>query len=81
MKNSSWTGRAARDLEGALGPYNRSSQCVIVPMPDDRDGPTAADFALYIAAVIALFVVIKFDDAPTAEHSAPQTHAIAANKE
>lgn len=81
MKNSSWTGRAARDLEGAFGPHIRSSQCRIEPMPDDRDGPTAADFALYIAFVIALFVVIKFDDAPTAPQAAPQTTAIAANKE
>ncbi|GER21297.1 hypothetical protein [Variovorax boronicumulans] len=75
------TRRYPRTTDEAFGPYNRSSQCVIVPMPDDRDGPTAADFALYIAAVIALFVVIKFDDAPTAPTAAPPTTAIAANKE
>lgn len=75
------TRRYPRTTDEAFGPYNRSSQCEIVPMPDDRDGPTAADFALYIAFVIALFVVIKFDDAPTAPQAAPQTTAIAANKE
>jgi hypothetical protein len=74
--------RYPRTTDEAFGPYNRSSQCEFVPMPDERDGPTAADFALYIVAVIAIFVVIKFGDAPSAAPAvASQEPARVASKE
>lgn len=77
MKNSSHTGRFARDMESAFGPYQRSSQCEIVPMDDERDGPTAADFALYIVAVIAICVVVKFGDAPEPANNQPAAQVAA----
>ncbi|WP_165909645.1 hypothetical protein [Variovorax guangxiensis] len=40
-------------------------------MPDERDGPTAADFALYIVAALAIFVVVKFGDAPEPVNNQP----------
>ncbi|MFS2050999.1 hypothetical protein ACEN9J_02850 [Variovorax sp. Varisp41] len=55
MKNSSWTGRAARDLEGAFGPHIRSSQCRVEPMPEQR---SAFDRALpYVYAACAVGAV------------------------
>lgn len=71
------TGRFPRTCDEAFGPYQRSSQCQIVPMPDDRDGVTAADFALYIVAVIAIFVVIKFGDAPEPVNNQPAAQVAA----
>jgi hypothetical protein len=65
------TRRYPRTTDEAFGPYNRSSQCEIVPMPDERDGLTAADFVLYIVAVIAICVVVKFGDAPEPANNQP----------
>ena len=65
------TRRYPRTTDEAFGPYQRSSQCEIVPMPDERDGLTAADFALYIVAVIAICVVVKFGDAPEPANNQP----------
>lgn len=65
------TRRYPRTTDEAFGPYQRSSQCEIVPMPDERDGPTAADFALYIIAALAIFVVVKFGDAPEPVNNQP----------
>jgi hypothetical protein len=56
MLNSSYTGRAARSLDGAFGPYIRSSQCRIQPMQADR--VPSFDLALYLVAVLAIIVLI-----------------------
>nr|AER23985.1 hypothetical protein var108 [Variovorax sp. HH01] len=65
------TRRYPRTMDEAFGAYQRSSQCEIVPMPDERDGPSAADFVLYIVAVIAICVVVKFGDAPEPTNNQP----------
>lgn len=44
-----------RTLDEAFGPYQRSSQCVIEPMPEPRT--PRYDVALYIVAVIAVIVI------------------------
>lgn len=46
--------RYARDMEGAFGPYHRSSQCHIEPMADAR---AHQDKYLYIVSAAALAVV------------------------
>ena len=55
MLNSSYTGRAARSLDGAFGPYIRSSQCQIIPMQSPK--VPAYDWALYAVAVLAVAVL------------------------
>lgn len=50
------TRRYPRTMDQAFGPYNRSSQCVVESMPDDKH--RAADLALYIVAVLAVIVLI-----------------------
>lgn len=63
MKNSSHTGRFPRDLESAFGPYQRSSQCVIEPMPDTREkARRAADIALYVVGVLGVIAAIVFNN-------------------
>lgn len=49
------TRRFPRTCDEAFGPYNRSSQCVIHPMPSPVT--PRHDIALYVIAVIALVIV------------------------
>jgi hypothetical protein len=48
-------------MDQAFGPYNRSSQCVIEPMPD-ANKHRAADLALYIVGVIGIVAAIVFNN-------------------
>lgn len=56
-QNSSYTGRAARDLESAFGPHIRSSQCLIEPMPDAQSSFDRALPYLYAVALVACIVL------------------------
>jgi hypothetical protein len=49
------TRRYPRTCDEAFGPYNRSSQCVIEPIPSAATA--RCDIALYVVFVIALVVV------------------------
>lgn len=51
------TRRYPRTCDEAFGPYNRSSQCEIVPMDDPVRDFTATDWCIYILFVVALVVV------------------------
>ena len=51
------TRRYPRTTDEAFGPYNRSSQCEIVPMDDPVRDFTAVDWCIYILFVVALIVV------------------------
>lgn len=51
------TRRYPRTTDEAFGPYQRSSQCEIVPMDDPVRDFTAVDWCIYILFVVALIVV------------------------
>jgi hypothetical protein len=53
--------RYPRTTDEAFGPYQRSSQCVIEPMPD-ANKHRAADLALYIAGVIGVIAAIVYNN-------------------
>lgn len=55
--SSSYTGRAARSMQAAFGPYVSHD---LHPMPEPKRSHEAADLALYIVALIAVLVVIHF---------------------
>lgn len=54
--------RFPRTMDEAFGAYQRSSQCVIEPMPDARNKHSAADIALYIVGLIGLIAAIAFNN-------------------
>lgn len=51
------TRRFARTLDDAFGPYHRSSVCPVEPMEGNEPKHRAADFALYVVAVVAMAVI------------------------
>ena len=52
MQNSSYTGRSARSMQSAFGPYTSNQ---LAPMRDSR---RVQDTALYIVSAIAFVVVV-----------------------
>jgi hypothetical protein len=53
------TRKYPRTMDQAFGPYQRSSQCEIVPMKEDRI--TLADKVLYALAPVCVLVAIIFN--------------------
>lgn len=58
MLNSSWTGRAPRDMESAFGAHIRSSQCQIVPMGEELRSRRVQDWVLYLIGVVVVVLLI-----------------------
>jgi hypothetical protein len=53
--------RFPRTMEGAFGPYHRSSQCPIQPMPDRMHPADVIVTVASVAAVIALSVIFTYE--------------------